>query len=110
MFLRSFRARLSWFFVVIVILPIVMVTTVLLRLVSDSEAGKADARLAQAQTSASDVYRTVEGQSAAAARDVAQSAALAQALATGPDAAAAALRTEVSARKLSGATIKLASG
>ncbi|MEA2179150.1 MAG: hypothetical protein QOG77_2447, partial [Solirubrobacteraceae bacterium] len=50
MFFRSFRARLSWFFVVIVILPIAMVTAVLFRLVADSEQGKSDARLAQAQT------------------------------------------------------------
>ncbi len=81
MFFKSFRARLSWFFIVIVILPIVMVTVVLLRLVADSEAGKADARLAQAQTSASDAYRTVESQAVAAARRVAGSEALARALA-----------------------------
>ncbi len=110
MFFKSFRARLSWFFVVIVILPIVMVTVVLLRLVSESEAGKADARLAQAQTSASDVYRTIESQAAAAARTVAGSPALAKALATGPDATAAALKAAVASQRLAGAAIALPSG
>ena len=110
MFFKSFRARLSWFFVVIVILPIVMVTTVLLRLVSDSEAGKVDARLAQAQTSASDVFRSLESEAAGAARQLAASAPLAAALGQGPDAAQAALREQAQARRLAGATITLPSG
>ncbi len=110
MFSKSFRARLSWFFVVIVILPIVMVTTVLLRLVSDSETGKTDARLAQAQTSASDVYRSLEDEAAAAARRLAASPSLATALAQGPDAAEAALRAQARAQRLAGATITLPAG
>ncbi|MEA2125471.1 MAG: hypothetical protein QOI80_2253, partial [Solirubrobacteraceae bacterium] len=87
MFFRSFRARLSWFFVVIVIFPIVMLTAVLFRLVADSEQGKSDARLAQAQTSASNLYRTTEARSAVAGRQIATSPALARALQAGDTAA-----------------------
>jgi diguanylate cyclase (GGDEF)-like protein len=110
MFFRSFRARLSWFFVVIVILPIVMVTAVLFRLVADSELGKSDARLAQAQTSAGDVYRMTELRAETAAREVASSPALARGLAQGREGTASALRAEVVQRKLSGAAIELAGG
>ncbi len=83
MFFRSFRARLSWFFVIIVILPIAMVTIVLFRLVSDSEEGRVDARLAQAQTSASNLYRSTQERGAAAAERLAQSRPLAEAIAGG---------------------------
>jgi diguanylate cyclase (GGDEF)-like protein len=110
MFFRSFRARLSWFFVVIVLLPIVMVAAVLLRLVSDSELGKSDARLAQAQTSASDLYRTTEARAQEAAREIAGSPALSQGLADGRVAATRALRKEVVAHKLSGASIEPPTG
>ncbi len=39
----SFRNRLTLFFVVIVIVPMISVALVLFRLISDSETGKADA-------------------------------------------------------------------
>jgi diguanylate cyclase (GGDEF)-like protein len=52
----SFRNRLRLFFVVIVVIPMVAVALVLFKLVSASEGGKADARLAQAQRSAQGVY------------------------------------------------------
>ncbi len=87
MLFKSFRARLSWFFVVIVIAPMVMITAVLFRLVADSEQGKSDAQLAQAQTSASNFYRTAEERSAAAGRRIASSPALARALRSGERAA-----------------------
>ena len=82
MFSKSFRARLSWFFVVIVLLPIVMVTSVLFRLVSDSEDGKVDARLAQAQTAAVNLFRSTEERAAAAGRAIVGSRALAEAIAS----------------------------
>ncbi len=85
MFFRSFRARLSWFFVIIVILPIVMVTVVLFRLVSDSETGRVDARLAQAQTSAANLYSATQERAAAAARRLAESRDLAEAIASGEE-------------------------
>ena len=56
LFTPSFRNRLRLFFVVIVIVPMVAVALVLFRLVSVSEAGRVDARLAQAQRSAQGVY------------------------------------------------------
>src|SRR3954453_17231623 len=40
----SFRGRLTLFFVLIVIVPMVSVTLVIFRLISDNEHGKADAR------------------------------------------------------------------
>ena len=45
MFGRSFRSRLTSFFIGIVILPMVAVSVILFRLVADSERGKSDARL-----------------------------------------------------------------
>jgi diguanylate cyclase (GGDEF)-like protein len=54
---RSFRSRLTLFFVAIVIVPMVVVTVALFRLISDNERGKADARVAQAQTGAIGLYR-----------------------------------------------------
>ena len=92
MFFKSFRARLSWFFVVIVILPIVMVASVLFRLVEDSSQGKVDARLAQAQTSAQNLFRTTRERAANAGRTMARSTALAEAVAAGDPAA---LRTQL---------------
>jgi diguanylate cyclase (GGDEF)-like protein len=52
----SFRARLTLFFVLIVIVPMIAVAFVLFRLVADSETGKADARVAEAQAAAFGVY------------------------------------------------------
>ncbi len=52
----SFRRRLTLFFVLIVIVPMVAVAVVLFRLISDNEDGKADARLAAEQTVAINMY------------------------------------------------------
>jgi diguanylate cyclase (GGDEF)-like protein len=112
MFFKSFRARLSWFFVVIVLLPIVMVTVVLFRLVADSEVGKSDARLAQAQTAASNLYRTTEERAEEAARAIAVSPELARALQPGTTrtALSQALARQVDAAGAKGATLELPSG
>ena len=48
----SFRTRLTLFFVLIVIVPMVSVTFVLFRLIADNENGKADARVAARQETA----------------------------------------------------------
>ncbi|HYF25022.1 MAG TPA: diguanylate cyclase [Baekduia sp.] len=48
----SFRSRLTLFFVLIVIVPMVSVAVVLFSLISDNEAGKADARIAARQDAA----------------------------------------------------------
>src|SRR6188474_2305224 len=52
----SFRTRLTLFFVLIVIVPMVSVAVVVFRLISDNETGKADARLAEGQAAARGIY------------------------------------------------------
>jgi len=58
----SFRARLTIFFVVIVVVPMVAIGVLMFRLIDDSQQGKADARAAALASTAGSVY-----QSAAAA-------------------------------------------
>lgn len=88
----SFRTRLTWFFIVIVIVPMVAVAVVLFRLVADSERGKSDARLSQAQTAASAVFEESAQRAAEAGRQIAESRALAAAL---DDGGARAIRREL---------------
>jgi diguanylate cyclase (GGDEF)-like protein len=108
MFFQSFRARLSWFFVIIVILPIVMVTAVLFRLVTDSQQGRVDARLAQAQTSASNLYQTTQERASDAAEKIAGSEALAAAIASDdPDQLRAQLQREIESAGANYADIEL---
>jgi diguanylate cyclase (GGDEF)-like protein len=52
----SFRSRLTLFFVLIVIVPMVSVAFVLFRLIDDSENGKADARVAARQDTVINLY------------------------------------------------------
>src|SRR3954471_16740860 len=52
----SFRARLTLFFVLIVIVPMLSVAIVLFRLISDNETGKADSGLAASQIATRGVY------------------------------------------------------
>ena len=85
MYPRSFRARLTWFFVVIVLLPMAAVSAVLFQLVSDSERGRSDARLGQAQRTAVGLYRAAERRAAVVGREMAASTGLAQALAARDD-------------------------
>jgi len=81
----SFRTRLTWFFIVIVIVPMIAVAVVLFRLVADSEQGKSDARLSQAQTSASAVFRDAQQRAGEAGRQIAEARALAQAIESGDE-------------------------
>ncbi|MGI8557125.1 MAG: diguanylate cyclase [Solirubrobacteraceae bacterium] len=53
----SFRRRLSQFFIVIVVVPMVAVSLVLFRLISDNETGKADAALAAGSRAAAGLYK-----------------------------------------------------
>src|SRR3954451_23375540 len=55
----SFRARLTLFFVLIVIVPMLSVAIVLFRLISDNETGKADSSLAAHQVAARNLYRQI---------------------------------------------------
>ena len=71
----SFRNRLTIFFIVLVILPMVVVATVGFVLAADSEQGKTDARLFEAQRSASGLFREFQDRAEAAARQIGQDAA-----------------------------------
>src|SRR3954452_14641600 len=80
---RSFRSRLTSFFIGIVILPMVAVSVILFRLVADSERGKSDARLATAQRAAQTYYAQEVEQASRAGREIGQSPQLAAAIAAG---------------------------
>src|SRR4051794_21414867 len=80
---RSFRSRLTLFFVAIVIVPMVFVTVALFRLISDNEHGKADARVAQAQTAAIGLYRREVERAGVAAGRIVRDPAMAAALRAG---------------------------
>ena len=76
----SFRNRLTLFFVLIVVVPMVAVAFVLFRLIADNESGKADARLAAANSSAINLYHEDVNRAQAAAARIGRDVALAQAL------------------------------
>jgi diguanylate cyclase (GGDEF)-like protein len=78
----SFRNRLTLFFVLIVVVPMVAVAFVLFRLIADNESGKADARLAAAKGSAINLYREDYNRANRAAEKIGGDVALAQALRT----------------------------
>ena len=67
----SFRGRLFVFFTIIVIVPMAAVAVVLFKLTSDSETGKADARIAQGLQTALAVYDTSSSRARGALRPVA---------------------------------------
>jgi diguanylate cyclase (GGDEF)-like protein len=70
----SFRTRLTTFFVLIVVVPMVAVGFLVLRLISDSEQGKADARANGVLTEAVGLYETesvaARGDAQSIARDL----------------------------------------
>jgi diguanylate cyclase (GGDEF)-like protein len=67
----GFRSRMTVFFLLIVIVPMVSVAVIVFRLISDNETGKADARLEQGQASARGLYREFLDRGAVAARRIA---------------------------------------
>ena len=67
----SFRNRLTLFFVLIVIVPMVAVAVVLFRLISDNEDGKANARLAAEQNVAINMYKDASARALATLERVA---------------------------------------
>ena len=79
----SFRNRLTVFFIVLVILPMIVVAAVGFVLASDSEQGKTDARLSEAQRSASGLFREYQDRAEAAARVIARDPQLAEAIQEG---------------------------
>jgi diguanylate cyclase (GGDEF)-like protein len=76
----SFRNRLTLFFVLIVVVPMVAVAFVLFRLIADNESGKADARLAAAKSSAINLYHEDYNRAQRASAKIGADVALAQAL------------------------------
>jgi diguanylate cyclase (GGDEF)-like protein len=89
----SFRRRLTLFFVLIVIVPMVSVAVVLFRLISDNEDGKADARLAAEQRVAINLYGDSRDRAARALERIAADRRLASALQDG-DMGAARVRAQ----------------
>ena len=86
----SFRAKLATFFVLVVVVPMSATAFVLLRLVGDNEAGKADARLASRQAVAVNLARAQREQADAALRRITRDRRLRAALAAGDRRAVAA--------------------
>jgi diguanylate cyclase (GGDEF)-like protein len=76
----SFRNRLTLFFVLIVVVPMVAVAFVLFSLIATSESGKADARLAATKRAAINLYREDYNSANRAAAKIGADVALAQAL------------------------------
>src|ERR1700712_5218 len=79
----SFRARLTLFFVLIVIVPMLSVAIVLFRLIADNETGKADASVAARQRSAINLYNAARAEADKRVRTVGTDDALALALRAG---------------------------
>ena len=79
----SFRNRLTVFFIVLVILPMIVVAAVGFVLAADSEQGKTDARLSEAQGSASGLFREFQDRAEASARTIARDELLAAAIQRG---------------------------
>jgi diguanylate cyclase (GGDEF)-like protein len=79
----SFRRRLTLFFLLIVIVPMVAVGVVVFRLVADNETGKADSRLAQGQQTARFLYSEAVDKATKSLRRVDSDAPLAAAVRAG---------------------------
>ena len=67
----SFRVRLTLFFVLIVVLPIVALAVLVSQVASDSESGKVDARLSAGLRTATTVYEGAQDDSRQGARRIA---------------------------------------
>src|SRR5829696_10422722 len=89
----SFRVRLTLFFVLIVMLPMVALAVLVSQIASDSESGKADARLSAELHTATAVYESALADSRRVAGEIANTIA--------NDPAAAAVLREGSAAEVS---------
>src|SRR4051812_50018151 len=67
----SFRLRLTLFLVIIVVLPMIALAVLVSQIASDSESGKADARLSSGLHTATTVYENAQADSARDARRIA---------------------------------------
>ena len=72
----SFRTRLTSFFILIVVIPMLAVGFLVFRLISDSEQGKADARVNGLATAAASLYSSQSTGARAAAQTVARNSGL----------------------------------
>src|SRR3954463_10503122 len=79
----SFRGRLTLFFLLIVVLPMIAVSVFVLQVSANSETGKADARLAASLDSSLAVYRDQLNAADGRLRDIATDPRITQALTTG---------------------------
>jgi diguanylate cyclase (GGDEF)-like protein len=79
----SFRARLTLFFVLIVVVPMVALALVLFGLIDDSERGKADARLGAGRDTAVRLFEAARARAAGGLAEVGRDPALATALQRG---------------------------
>jgi diguanylate cyclase (GGDEF)-like protein len=85
----SFRSRLTLFFVLIVIVPMIAVGVVVFRLISDNETAKVEARLAEGQAAAIGLYDESRKEALSALRRVGADPALEHAMRAGDRGAAA---------------------
>jgi diguanylate cyclase (GGDEF)-like protein len=79
----SFRGRLTLFFLLIVVLPMIAVTVLVTQIVTESTNGKADARLAEGLDSALAIYRDDAAAARSAAKHVASDPSVSSAIAAG---------------------------
>jgi diguanylate cyclase (GGDEF)-like protein len=79
----SFRNRLTFFFILLVILPVLAVALVGIVIVRNSEAGKTDTRLKQSQRAAVELYSASRARAQTVARTVAMDIPLAVAIRDG---------------------------
>jgi diguanylate cyclase (GGDEF)-like protein len=82
----SFRTRLTSFFVVIVVAPMLAIGVLVFSLIGSSEQGKADARAAGLNAAATSVYDAAQARAQTVATTLAHEVALSKAVATGDNA------------------------
>jgi diguanylate cyclase (GGDEF)-like protein len=80
----SFRGRLTLFFLLIVVLPMVALAVLVTQIVTEATNGKADARLSEGLDSALTVYRDDAASARDAAKQVAEDPDVTAAITTGP--------------------------
>ena len=102
----SFRNRLTFFFVVLVIVPVVALACVGIVIVRRAEVGESEAGLQQAKTAAEGIYRESRTRAQTVARMVAQDQELAVAVREG-DRAALQRRLEDLARRGGAVRVRL---
>src|SRR3954454_222816 len=94
----SFRGRLTLFFLLIVVLPMIALAVLVTQIATDSTNGKADARLAEGLDSALTLYRDDAASAADAAKSVADDPRLAAAFGSGQGGQAVALARDLASQ------------